>query len=134
MVIDHSGNLWFINNQNQVGRLDIKSGKIAALSEEDGFYKKDFGLSAPIAKDGSGNLYFGTGFEITDGNNGLDRIYPERYASVNTSTAYLRSLSINQKPYPAKIEVNSIDALSLPFDQNTIGLTAGIIDSLAETA
>ena len=129
MVIDHSGNLWFINNINQVGRLDIESGIISILSEVDGFNKKDFDLSVPITKDGRGNLYFGTaGMANMDGTKGLDHIYPERYTSPGRSIAYLRSLSINQKPYPANLEVNSIEALSLAYDQNTIGIEAGTID------
>ena len=129
MVLDHSGKLWFINNLNQVGRLDIESGMISTLSEVDGYNKKDFDLSAPITKDGRGNLYFGTaGMANMDGTKGLDHIYPERYTSPGRSIAYLRSLSINQKPYPANLEVNSIEALSLAYDQNTIGIEAGTID------
>ncbi len=128
MVLDDSGNLWFINNLNEVGRLDIESGILSALSEVDGFYKKDFDGLAPIINDGRGNIYFGTGNYNSDGVKGWGRINPERYAPPNTSTAYLRSITINQKTYAGSVEANSIEVLSLAYDQNTIGVAAGTID------
>ncbi len=128
MLFDDSGNLWFINFLKKVGRLNISSGKFSMLTETDGFQDKEFDWSVPVAKNPGGNLYFGTGFDIISGVKGLDRIYPERYTSSNTSIVYLRALAINQKPFSGAIGLNSIEELSLDYDQNSIGIEAGIID------
>src|SRR4030095_14971620 len=79
--------------------------------------------------DAQGNLYFGTGGNI--GMGGLVRIYPERYSSTTTSSVYMRSLSINQKPFSLSTEINNLEELSLNYDQNTISIEAGIIDYYA---
>ena len=129
MILDNAGNLWFVNVLNQVGRLNVSTGIITLLSEADGYLKKDFDWGVPLAKDAQGNLYFGTG--TTEGQEGLDRIYPERYSSASTSSVYLRSLTINQKPFPLSIGVNNVEKLSLRYNQNTISIETGIIDFYA---
>ena len=86
---------------------------------------------APAAKDAQGNLYFGAG-NTGRTNGGLDRIYPERYSSAATSSVYLRSLTINQKPFPLSVGVNNLEELSLRYNQNTISIETGIIDYYAK--
>ena len=126
MIIDNTGNLWFVNSMEQVGRLNVSTNMITILSETDGYHRKDFDWSVPLAKDASGNLYFGTGFG--KGNKGLDRINPERFVSVSTSSVYIRSLAINQKPFPLSTGVNNLEGLSLRYNQNTISIETGVID------
>jgi len=128
MLIDKKGNLWFINKLRQVGHLNTATGIISTLSEADGYYKQDFDWHIPAAKDTAANLYFG-GFST--GSKGLDRIHPERYSSVVTSSVYLRSLAINQKPFPLSTGVNNLEELSLNYNQNTISIETGIIDYYA---
>jgi len=130
MIIDNTGNLWFTNDLEQVGRLNVATGIITMLSETDGYHKKDFDWAVPLAKDSRSNLYFGTG--LTKGNKGLDRIYPQRYFSAPTSSVYVRSLTINQKPFPLSTAVNSLEELSLRYNQNTISIETGIIDYYAK--
>lgn len=126
LLTDNSGNLWFANNVEQVGRLNITSGIFTFLSEADGYTTKDFDWSVPAAKDARGNLYFGTGGG--KGSKGLDHIHPERYSSPVTSSVYLRTLSVNQKPFPLSIGVNNLEKLSLRYNQNTISIETGIVD------
>ena len=130
LLTDNAGNLWFANNVEQVGRLNAVSGIITLLSETDGYTTKDFDWSVPMAKDARGNLYVGTGGGR--GSKGLDHIHPERYSSPVTSSVYLRSLTINQKPFPLSIGINNLERLSLRYNQNTISIETGIIDFYAK--
>ena len=130
MLLDDDGNLWFTNKLNEVSRLNTITGIITTISETDGYKKQNFDSHGPAAKDEEGNLYFGfTNSDRTTG--GLDRIYPERYSSARTSSVYLRSLTINQKPFPLSTGVNNLEELSLPYYQNTINIEVGIIDFYA---
>ena len=130
MQTDNAGNLWFFNGLKQIGRLNTTTGIITTLSEADGYQKLNFDHHGPAAKDAQGNLYFGTGGNI--GMGGLCRIYPERYSPAATSTVYLRSLDINQKPYLLSTGINNLEELSLNYDQKTIRIETGIIDYYAK--
>ena len=125
------GILWFNNYLNQICRLDTASGIITTLSEADGYEKQTYGWVHSTAKDARGNLYFGA-LGARPANGGLDRIYPERYSSAATSSVYLRSLNINQKPFSLSTGVNNLEKLSLQYDQNTISIETGIIDYYAK--
>ena len=125
--IDNGGNLWFINDLQQIVRLDITTGVFTAMSEIDGYQKQYFDWVSPGAIDISGNLYFG-GRDLIKGSGGLDRINPERYSSDITSSVYLHSLSINKKPFPLAIGVNFLEDLSLRYNQNNVSIETGIID------
>ena len=126
MILDDAGNLWFVNVLNEVGRLNTSTGIITLLSETDGYITKNFDWATTLVKDASGNLYFGTGTD--KGSEGLDRIYPGKYVSAATSSVYLLSLTINQKPFPLPVGVNNLEELSLRYNQNTISIETGIID------
>ena len=126
MITDNSGNLWFANVKEHVGRLNTGSGIITFLSEADGFYPKDFDWSIPVAKDGRGNLYFGTG--SGRGSKGLDLIHPEGYSSPVTSSVYFRSLNIKNKPVSSSTGINNLEELSLRYYHNSIQIETGIID------
>ena len=130
MLEDNEGNIWFNNDLFQISRLNTTTGVITTLSEVDGYYKQPFDWSAPAAKDARGNLYFGVGRKTVNEELiwGLDRIYPERYASANSAIVYLNSLAINQKPFPLSVGVNSLEELTLHYNQNTITIETGIID------
>ena len=132
MITDDAGNLWIKNNLHQINRLDPSVGVITTLSEIDGYQKQTHSWLTPIAKDGNGNLYFGgVNFGAKTNNGGLDRIRPERYSSAATSSVYLLSLTINQKPFPLSVGVNNLEQLSLRYNQNTISIETGIIDFYA---
>ena len=130
-VTDNNGNLWFNNMLGQINRLDTTLGIITTISEADGYKKQNFFWFEPVAKDIEGHLYFGAG-NPGIANGGLDRIYPERYSSVVTSSIYLRSLTINQKPFSFSTGINDLDELSLRYNQNTISIETGIIDYYAK--
>ena len=131
MLLDNDDNLWFANTLNQICRLDTTTGIITTLSEAEGYQKQNFDGVRSAAKDEQGRLYFGAmnGGTTTGG---LDRIYPERYSSATTSSVYLRSLDINQKPFSLSTGVNNLEELSLNYDQNNINIETGIIDYYAK--
>ncbi len=130
MLLDKDGNLWFVNLVKQVGRLNPVTDIITTLSEADGYHKQDYNWFAPVTKDARGNLYFGIGWKTGTGKLdwGLERIYPERYSAIKAANVYLQSLTINQKPFPLSVGVNSVEELFLRYNQNLISIETGIID------
>jgi len=131
MLLDDDGNLWFANKLNQISRLNTTTSMITTISETDGYQRqKNFVGHVSAAKDEQGNLYFG-GNDTGRTKGGLDRIYPEKYSSDVTSSVYLRSLTINQKPFSFSIGVNNLEEISLRYNQNTISIETGIIDFYA---
>jgi class 3 adenylate cyclase/ligand-binding sensor domain-containing protein len=131
MMTDDRGNLWFTTNLHQVNRLDSVLDIITNISENNGYQKQNLSWFTPFAKDDKGILYFGVfNYTYSDVNEigGLNRIYPEKYSSAITSSVYLRSLTINQKPYLLSTSINELKELSLPYNQNTISIETGIID------
>jgi hypothetical protein len=127
MQTDNQGNLWFINDLKQIGRLNPTANIFTTLSEADGYRNQYFHWAAPGAKDAKGNLYFG-GADLNRGSGGLDRITPEKYSSVNTSTVYLRSLTVNEKSFPLSTGVNNLEHLELDYNQNSVSIETGIIN------
>jgi len=125
MQFDNAGYIWFDNYLDQICRLDTASGIITVLTEADGYEKQIYGEGSSAAKDARGNLYFGAWGEPS--NEGLVRVFPERFSSI-TSTVYLNTLFINQKPFSLYTQVNELGELSLKYNQNTISIEAGIID------
>ena len=133
MLTDDGGNLWFTNDLNQINRLNTDLGVITNISETDGYQKQLRIWLTPMANDERGNLYIGgTNFDSPSPDGGLDQIYPQRYASDSTSNIYVASLYINQKPFPLSTGVNSVEELSLQYNQNTISIETGIIDYYAK--
>jgi signal transduction histidine kinase/ligand-binding sensor domain-containing protein len=127
MMKDKAGNLWYVNQEKQIGRVNAKTGIISTLSPADGYQPQFYDWFTPGAKDIEGNLYFGqSGLGI--GKVGLIRIYPEKYISPSPSTVYFSTLKINYKNFPLSTGVNNIQELTLPYDQNSISIETGIID------
>ena len=131
MLLDDDDNLWFANSLNQICRLNTTTGIITTISETEGYQKQNFDGHASAAKDEQGRLYFGAmnGGTTTGG---LDRIEPERYSSATTSSVYLRSLEVNQKPFARATGVNNLHELSLNYDENVMSIETGIIDYYAK--
>jgi signal transduction histidine kinase/streptogramin lyase len=127
MLTDEGGNLWYVNGEKQVGRLNISTGIITTLSTADGYQPQFFEWFAPGAKDIQGNLYFGES-GLGMGRTGLIQIFPEKYVSSNPSFVYFSALNINYKPFPLFTGVNTITELSLKYDQNSVSIGTGIID------
>ncbi len=127
MIADNAGNLWFNNKSGQLNRLGIKSGIITILSPIDGYVKQPSGFFSP-AIDARGDIYFGIGQTSNVKSGGLVSISPEKYSSPVTSSVYLRSLLINQKPFSLSTGINNLEKLSLRYHQNTISIGTGIID------
>jgi signal transduction histidine kinase/streptogramin lyase len=127
MLTDNGGNLWYINQQKQIGRLNIVTGIITNLTEADGYRPQFFDWFTPGSRDIQGNLYFGeSGLGI--GKTGLIQIFPEKYLSSSPSYVYFNDLQINYKQFPLSAGVNTITELSLSHDQNSISIETGIID------
>jgi signal transduction histidine kinase/streptogramin lyase len=126
MVIDHGGNIWFINDLSQIGRLNVATGIFSILSTADGYMPKDYSWSVPMTIDRRGFIYVGTGWD--KGVEGLDVIRANQYSSSVTSKIYLRSLTVNQQPFSRTVGQDHAETLMLRHDQNKIVLEAGIID------
>jgi two-component sensor histidine kinase len=115
---DDNGNIW-MQFSRSVSKLNIKTGKIASLSEKDGLIKQPYGFP-PVATEG--DLYFW-------GNQGIDRVTPDKLTeSYPPSLVYLKSLEINQKPFPLPIGINHLQELLLRYNNNQITIETGIID------
>jgi streptogramin lyase len=130
IIADNSGDIWFTDILNRINRLDTTIGVITYISDADGYQRQKFDWLGPIAIDGKGDLYFGA-YNKDQTTGGLDIVYPEKYSSAITSSVYLRSLSINQKPFYLSTGVNNLEELSLRYNQNTISIETGIIDYYA---
>ncbi|MGZ8559668.1 MAG: ligand-binding sensor domain-containing protein, partial [Chitinophagaceae bacterium] len=122
MIPDNKGNIWF-NTDRSLHQLNIKTGVITTLSEKDGFEKQDFSTGTLAEKDGYGNIYFPGGIHGV----GFNQINPDKFISPSSSM-YLQSLEINQKPFPLSTGVNNLQELSLKYFQNKITIETGIID------
>ena len=121
---DNKGNIWF-NTDRSIYQLNITTGKITMLSEKDGLMRQnysDWGEESRI-KDDIGNIYFPAGFF----GNGFDKVSPDKFIS-SPSSAYVKSISVNQKPLPLSAGTNNITELSLRYFQNNISVETGIID------
>jgi signal transduction histidine kinase/streptogramin lyase len=127
MQTDDKGNLWFVDNEKKIGRLDITTNIITTLSSADGYVSQDFDWWTPRAKDAQGNIYFGSS-ALGKGNSGMIQIFPDRYASGPPSSIYFKQISINYKPFSTPFGANSVDVLSLSHSQNSIGIETGIVD------
>jgi signal transduction histidine kinase len=132
MLMDNNDNIWFVNQSKRVGQLNMTTGIISFLSESDGYYKQEYEWFIPSAKDAKENIYFGVGATIgapsVPPHWGLDRINPNLYSSVVTSSVYLRSIFVNQKPYSLNSDPELFEELLLKYNQNSIRIDAGIID------
>lgn len=133
LLADHAGNIWSNNIASQITRLNTSTGIFYTLSEADGYQQQPYEWG-PAAVDGGGNLYFGIGWNAGNAksNWGLDRIYPERFASENNIQVYLQTLAINQQPFPLSAGLNRLQELTLGHDENNIKIEAGIIDFYAK--
>lgn len=119
LIDDNNGNIWF-HTYRSIQELNTATGEIKTMSEFDGFEKQDFDLSPLVDKDTKGNIYYfgDVGFNmITPGN----FIFP-------VSGVYLKSLTINQKPFPLKSSINQTDTISLKYNQTKIEIETGVID------
>ena len=92
--------------------------------------KKKLRLGNAHCKGCQGNIYFGTGFgqrKRRFGSNISRKIF-----IATTSSVYLRSFTVNQKPFRCLSGVNNLEELSLRYNQNTINIETGIIDYYAK--
>ena len=130
MMMDNKNNIWFVSELNKAGQFNMTTGIISFLSESDGYYKQEYAWFLPSAKDAMGNIYFGVGSQagIASSHWGLDRINPKSYSSVISPSVYLRSISVNQKPYALTTNADQLDELSLKYNQNNLRIEMGIID------
>lgn len=127
---DGKGKIWFNNDQKAIGYLDVQSGMITLLNEADGYEKQYYNLMSPRAVKTNGDWYV-TGNYLSQGETWLDRVMPEKYASTAPAKVYVKSLNINQQPYPYPVNVNSLGSLSLRHFENLINLETGILNFLA---
>jgi ligand-binding sensor domain-containing protein len=122
---DKKGNIWF-NTDRSIHQLNIETGVFSTLSEKDGYTLHNFTGGAYLYMGTDCNLYLGGG---VDGN-GFVRINPDKFTNTSSSV-YLKSLEVNQKPFLLSTGVNNLQELSLRYFQNTIALGTGIIDYYA---
>ncbi|MEO5581891.1 MAG: two-component regulator propeller domain-containing protein, partial [Saprospiraceae bacterium] len=119
---DNNGNIWF-NTDRSIHQLNAETGIFSTLSKKDGFQPMDFTMGPSFELGADGSLYLGGGgFGL-----GFVRIYPDKYKS-NSSSVYIQSLEINQKPFPLSTGANDLKELSLRYFQNKITIETGIID------
>jgi ligand-binding sensor domain-containing protein len=127
IIADGRGNIWFNNDRKVIAILNIKTGIISTLSEQDGYQKQSFDWTSPKATEAGGNLYFAGNF-LAHEKIGLDRIRPEKFVQSPPSFVYLNSLKINQHDFPLSTGVNNLQELSLRYFENKISLETGIIN------
>ena len=123
LLPDTKGNIWF-NTDRSIHQLNTETGVFSTLSEKDGFQPQNFSPDPPICIGTDGDLYLGGGIF---GGEGFLRISPDKYSNTSSSV-YLQSLEINQKPFPLSTGVNNLQKLSLQYFQNKITIETGIID------
>ena len=97
------------------------------LSEKDGFEKQNFnGIPTPVIKDVYGNLYFPADRTWSKG---FDLVSPDKFReNYPSSSAYLRSVEVNETPFPIPTGLNNLRELKLKYFQNNISIETGIID------
>ncbi len=122
LLTDTRGNIWF-NTDRSIHQLNIETGAISTLSEKDGFISENFTPGVQLYLGLDGDLYLGGG----DEGEGFVKISPEKYTKTSSSI-YIKSFEINQKPYTTSIGANNLQELFLTYDQNKIGIETGIID------
>jgi len=122
LLPDTKGNIWF-NTDRSIHQLNIETGVISTLSEKDGFLPQNFSGGPILHRGPDGDLYLGAGID----GEGFIRISPDKY-SHTSSSIYLKSLNINQKPFPLTTGINHLSELSLSYFQNQITLETGVID------
>ena len=125
-IFDHGGNIWFLNDLSRIGRLSPATGMISFLSGTDGYMLKDYSWSVPMTIDRRGDIYVGTGWN--KGMEGLDIIRANQYSPTVTSRIYLRSLTVNNQPFPQNFGDGNVETMILRHNQNTIVVETGIID------
>ena len=123
LTLDNKGNIWF-HTDRSIHQLNTETGSISALSEKDGFEKQNFYVWSSSLKDARGDIYFPSGVF----GRGFNKISPDKYIAYLPSSVYIRSLEINQKPFPTPTGSNWIQELSLTHTQNKISLETGIVD------
>jgi len=122
LLADAKGNIWF-NTDRSIHQLNIETGVFSTLSEKDGFEPQNFSNYPPISMGTDGDLYLGEGLF----GDGFVRISPNKYSNTSSSV-YLQSLKVNQKPFALSTGVNDLQKLSLRYFQNKISIETGIID------
>ena len=127
MQSDRAGNIWYVNTEKQIGRINSKTGIVSTLSSANGYQSQFFDWFTPGAIDSRGYIYFGES-GLATGKSGMIQINPEKYISVTPSTIYFSALNINYKPFTLSTGVNNLRDLSLSYDQNSISIETGIID------
>jgi ligand-binding sensor domain-containing protein len=126
MLADNDGNIWFVNGQSHISKLNTKNGKFITLSGRDGLPKQKFNWEHAHIKDTYGNLYFGS-------QEGFIRISPDKFADTySPSFVYLKAITINQKTVSLSTGVNHVQELSLKHNENNINIETGIIDYYSE--
>ncbi len=121
-IPDNNGNIWF-TTEHSIHHLDIKTGRISALSEIDGFQTNGFWLGLMICKSAAGDLYIPSGAN----GKGFTRIRPDKYINT-TSTVYIQSLLVNQQPYYFSPGIKKEPEIFLRYFENRFTITPGIID------
>ncbi len=124
-VADNNGDIWFITDRS-ISKLNRSTGKITTLTESEGFQKQFFSPGACIVKGNDGDLYFMSGVQ---GGPGFARVMPDRLRKTYPpSTAYFKSLKVNQNASSLSIPTNSLAKLSLKYFENNISIETGVID------
>ena len=126
LISDGRGNIWFNNDKKEIGNLNIKTGIITTLSEQDGYQKQWYDPHTAHGAQASGELYF-VGNWLAPGVS-FDRISPGKFVSFSPASVYFNSLEVKDFPLPRSKGVNNLEELSLKYFQNKINIETGVID------
>ena len=88
---------------------------------------QNFSGDPSLYKGPDGDLYLGGGLD----GQGFIRISPDKYAKTSSSI-YVKSLEVNQKPFVLSTGANNLQELSLQHFQNKIAIETGIVDYYSE--
>jgi hypothetical protein len=121
---DGLGNIWFNNERKNISSLNIKTGIITTLTEQDAYQRQSYDWTTPRGKISGRELYF-TGNPLAS-NISLDRISPGKFIRGQIARVYFKSLKINQKSVSQG--TNTIQKLLLQYFENKISIETGIIN------
>ena len=123
LVIDAQDNIWF-NTSRSLIRLHPATGQFISLSEKDGFQSQQYNIFVT-----SPTKIAGGDFILEGGYQGIDYIIPDRLEKEYApSSVYIKSLEINQSPFPLSAGINNVHEIDLKYFQNQISIETGIID------
>ncbi|MEO5581627.1 MAG: ATP-binding protein, partial [Saprospiraceae bacterium] len=127
VIPDGKGNVWFNNNHKAIGKININTGNITYLSDQDGYTPQSFEFGSPRGIMQGEELYF-VGSSNDIGNIGFDRISLDKLVKTPPPHVYINSFKINKNQSSQAIDVNVLKDITLRYNENKLTIETGVID------